>query len=590
MNSLATSGTIQHSLLDPVDCGGDPTNLMKHVEPEQHDALQFMLWAYGMTGDQLYQAVRTKEDLLKSMPDEWPWWRRFSFSLVVSWPFNFFCVVIVAANAFCLAVKVSNLDVQWADTASSVFVVWFVIETLMRFFGKSEEQFHTWGWLLIDVVLLTVCVLAYLFDVIFLTHSGERGLWNLLALRLFRLFQLNELFSKTREFTVITEALADVWLNLATISVFAGVCFLVFSVVSMAAFQERLYGGEQTVEFIADTYFDTFGDSYLTAFSVAAGGIYWGDYIVEPLQHSPKGWVWLRGQLVLALALFFPFCMVNLVLGVFVKEVLKQAASYDEQQERLHMLEGDYSVEQLQKLLSKMDLDDDGNISREELAEAINELGPDTFGDGEVGASDLLALHAAIDTEEQGTVQVGELLFGVLKLLGSSKSLDIISLDYRQKMLLREMAKTERAMLAQLNSLSTECAFVEDTTQMVSFGLNTVNEAIFWTEYDLRSKLKRLESEREAHHRLHEHESSWRQILENHEMTQARKALSLHLQTLQIELEDMAWQKCFTEAWASTEPDNARIFRDIVRELLTTDLQPWLERTMGGVDHATELF
>ena len=44
----------------------------------------------------------------------------------------------------------------------------------------------------------------------------------------------------------------------------------------MAAFQERLYGGEQIVELIADTYFDAFGDSYLTALSVAAGGIYWG--------------------------------------------------------------------------------------------------------------------------------------------------------------------------------------------------------------------------------------------------------------------------------------------------------------------------
>lgn len=253
------------------------------------------------------------------------------------------------------------------------------------------------------------------------------------------------------------------------------------------------------------------------------------------------------------------------------------------------MLQGDDSVDQLHKLLTKLDLDEDGHISREELAAAISKHGDDICGDGEVGASDLLALHAAIDTEEEGKVEVRELLFGVLKLLGTSKSLDIISLDYRQKMLLREMAKTEKAMLAQLESLRTQCESVEDTTQMVSFGLNTVNEAIFWSEYDLRAKLKKLESERVAHHRLHEHESSWRQILENHEMTQARKALSLHLQTLQIELEDMAWQKCFTEAWASTEPDNARIFRDIVRELITTDLQPWLERTMG-VDHATELF
>ena len=155
MDSFATTGTARRSLLDPVDCGGDPTNLQKPVEPDQHNALQFMLWAYGMTGDQLQKAVE-REDLLKSMPPEWPWWRRFSFSLVVSWPFNFFCVVIVAANAFCLAVKVSNLEVQWAETASSVFVVWFVIETFMRFFGKGEEHFYTWGWLLIDVVLLTV--------------------------------------------------------------------------------------------------------------------------------------------------------------------------------------------------------------------------------------------------------------------------------------------------------------------------------------------------------------------------------------------------------------------------------------------------
>lgn len=558
----------------------DPTAPTKISE---HERINFKLWAYGMTNDQLIASSGKMGFGHMIRKDRWPEWRMNSFKLVVGSPFNAFCGAIIVMNSVCLALEADITDetvLTWTRTARTFFIFWFAVETLLRFMGRTDDYFHGWGWLLLDVFILLTCLVVYLLDVVFL-GDGVLGswVWNLVVFRLFRVLQLYNTLSPKREFAVISGALNQVWLKFLGIAVFCVVLFFTFALLSKSYFQGT---DDEDVQAIVDEFFPTIWAAALTAFTATTGGLSW-DELTEPMissdQVSPQGLVTFLIFFVLA------FCLVNLFLGIFVHEVLQQAEAYDKNLECLDLLQGQTSVQKLEAVLDKIDLDQDGCISSVELQDAVadQEL-CESLG---VKPRDLVALHCNLDTEGTGDVTVSEFLFGLLQLLGTSKSLDFLTIDYRLKCLLRQISATEGDMVDRLGTLNLLFRELEHKTRAVGNGLSTMNDAIFWTVYERQAKVRHLAEQLAANRRKNERVLSLQAIQRVKERTDARAAIRYHMQTLQHDVRDLAWTMSYRSTWQFFGAKSKTVLRTVVRELLDSELKPWLDTFLE--DYAADL-
>ena len=93
------------------------------------------------------------------------------------------------------------------------------------------------------------------------------------------------------------------------------------------------------------------------------------------------------------------------LLGISVHEVLQQPEAYDKTLECLSLLRGETKVQRLEAVLNKIDLNQDRNISADELQNALSDK---EFGESlGVEPRVLVALHSNLDTEGTGTPSVG---------------------------------------------------------------------------------------------------------------------------------------------------------------------------------------
>merc|ERR1719195_560671 len=96
----------------------------------------------------------------------------------------------------------------------------------------------------------------------------------------------------------------------------------------------------------------------------------------------------------------------------------------------------------MKKILEDADVDKDGCISRRELKKSLA-ANDEALKEINLDKEALESLHASCDNDNMGRVMVEDLLFGVLKLNGLSKTLDMLSIYFRQKMLHRGISTLE---------------------------------------------------------------------------------------------------------------------------------------------------
>merc|ERR1712217_694036 len=91
----------------------------------------------------------------------------------------------------------------------------------------------------------------------------------------------------------------------------------------------------------------------------------------------------------------------------------------------------------------------------------------EVLGSLQLSKDDVRMLHATLDAEGLGKVPVGEFLFGVLKLAGT-KSIDMLGIDYRQKVLLRHITVLERTSMDQMHTLGDALQLVCNSANLIS--------------------------------------------------------------------------------------------------------------------------
>jgi len=156
------------------------------------------------------------------------------------------------------------------------------------------------------------------------------------------------------------------------------------------------------------------GDLFRSCFSLfesITGGVDWDD-VVRPL------WEHISPGMVVLFTLYIAFtvlAMLNVVTGVFIESVMKNAAAEKEQ----------HTINHLTGLFSKCDVSQDGEITWQEFERQLEtkEM-KEFFRTIDVDISNARSLFDLLDIDESGSVNAEEFMDGCLRIWAPSKGLD----------------------------------------------------------------------------------------------------------------------------------------------------------------------
>jgi len=209
----------------------------------------------------------------------------------------------------------------------------------------------------------------------------------------------------------------------------------VFSICFTQGVTEYLINGLPDEDGELKKYYGSLSHSAFTLFISITGGVSWQE-VLHPLARA--GWPFTT--LFLAYVSFCVFSKVlNIVTGVFVDGAIQRSA-----QERDLRLEKEKEqkkvyISMLMDLLREIDSGGTGVITRQELEEAFkSDKVRYSFSVLDIDINDSNYLFDMLDDDGSGEVDMEEFVSGCLRLKGNAKSIDIHTLMFEIKHLMRK--------------------------------------------------------------------------------------------------------------------------------------------------------
>lgn len=564
---------------------GDPLHVLQIVNPAAaygansvSHHLNTKLWAYGMNRDQLHEIVYAKTRQKQRIAKTWPPWRVFCLKLIDRRRFKLVCICANITYNACLYVVANNVDgeARTAETFMALCLPWFALELMIRACGDLSKRWLQ-GWLVADVAVLVAAsadmALAALFTELGFQAFRCGWLRAFMSFRLLRLLRLGQALRSFRPLHVLVGTVAKGWQHLAVVSGFSCFAFL-----TLAIFMTTLLGKPAASDLddpeLQLILIDLFGSMPRSVFSIlefaATGGILGRNLNVLLLGSEDSG-MQAAGYMLICVSTFIFLCLVNLLLGVFVNQVVKIAHDHDKEEETRKLYDGHENVEQLRLLLEAVDTNNDGHLTVEEIQNGM--LLKDKFAMRlGLGAAEIKALHQVLDTEGTGKVAICEFLFGVLKLSSASKTIDMLTIDYRQKMVLREITRQEHLISDHIGELDASLQNVVDFTDELEPKIQSLNAqcADAARRLELRaSRITRAETGLDQ-------DLTQREVLlsarRDHDHLEAKEHLAQRVRRLTEHLN--------TGRGHEPIPDTATL-RSELRRRLDEELRPWLEEELA---------
>jgi len=383
-----------------------------------------------------------------------------------------------------------------------------------------------------------------------------------------------------RPLKVVIHALAGGWSHVVSAGIFISLIWLTASICCTAALRDLESGDER--ERVAQEYFSSVGRSMLAALETTVGGLCWGGVILDPLLASSSWRLKLGGVSVLLLSILSTFLIWNLVLGIYIRQVsaIHRHLETVEEKEALH--DGHASVKSLRTMLESAAEAHDGHISRDELRRILQE-NEQLMEMLRMDSADIDHLYSAVDADGKGFATIGDVLFGILKITGATKTLDMLSIDYRQKVLLRTMTLFKTTTHSQLDQLTAHLDTLCSSTTRLSKEIKALHMSVARAKGDLSAEIERVGAGVER--------SRWQaaqkqQVLEarrRQDILGARLEIEENLASMCDDVEHLSQAREFGSAMASFGPSETAALRRAVRERLDSELGPWLESELANV-------
>jgi len=153
----------------------------------------------------------------------------------------------------------------------------------------------------------------------------------------------------------------------------------------------------------------------------------WCMGIVRPVgYHAP--WTLC---IIIPYIVFVTVAVMNVITGIFVDHIMEASKADGEQMLKAREAEVTTQLSELRRFFLQGDSDGDGCLTLEEFEGLLSaptvqsfflKIGLDTH--------EAVALFHTVDTDDSGSVDVDEFLFGVMRVRGGVKALDMLSLTY----------------------------------------------------------------------------------------------------------------------------------------------------------------
>jgi len=150
-------------------------------------------------------------------------------------------------------------------------------------------------------------------------------------------------------------------------------------------------------------------------------------------------------------------CVANVITGVFVEQLLMNAKESDDALSRELFVSKSANLTELKQVFKDIDGNQRGFITAEEFQQGVQ---------NHPRLAELLGIEPeeadiffnALDLQSHGAVKVDDFIFGIIKLKGGTKSVDMLSFDYQIKQIIRLVQKSPQRideLLTQMKKFET---------------------------------------------------------------------------------------------------------------------------------------
>jgi voltage-gated sodium channel len=310
-----------------------------------------------------------------------------------------------------------------------VFGIIFTLELALRLFAYRCMFFFMpgKGWNIFD---FTVVSLQWIEMVLELMAAGLGVDFSLLRiLRLIRVIRLARALRLIGELRTIVSSIAGSMKSLFWTGVLLFMVVYVLGVGFTQVVLSRRIKFKKDGEETPEELFKFWGDLVSACFSLfesITGGLDWDDAARPLIIYVGAEW----GVVFAFFIMFTVFAMLNVVTGVFIESVMKNASIENELRTASHVA----------SLFKSLDHDEEGEISWEDFSKALEtkEM-KDFFKAIDVDIENARSLFDLLDLDESGFVNGDEFVDGCLRIWAPTKGLDL-------RMIRRDLNKLSRLL------------------------------------------------------------------------------------------------------------------------------------------------
>lgn len=374
--------------------------------------------------------------------------RRFQHEIakvVRNGKFESLSAIVILLNAIVMGIstdyQIEHLEPEssfWKDIEIA-FLSYYSFELFLRVFHHGKRFFCgqdlTWNWFDITLVLLSAAELW--------PESGASSM-NVSFLRLFRLlkmakllrmFRLMKMFSSLRLIlaSIFGSMCAICWAGVLVVLVCYMASLLFLNLVTSFLLDARTQNLDVNTDVILDIekYWGSVSTGMNSLFGATSGGEDWFT-IAAPLREVGNGCYFF---FILYMG-FFLIVILNTFSSLFVQSVLENQEKDSAAIIEAEMEKKDMYIAQLQEFFDHIDDDSDGAVSHDEFVKHADDprlhawaayLGIDL--------TDARHFFSVLSNNGAVTVDIDSFVVGCIKLKGSAKSIDVMSVFQMTKQL-----------------------------------------------------------------------------------------------------------------------------------------------------------
>eukprot|EP00929_Paragymnodinium_shiwhaense_P002964 TRINITY_DN103315_c0_g1_i1.p1 TRINITY_DN103315_c0_g1~~TRINITY_DN103315_c0_g1_i1.p1 ORF type:complete len:749 (-),score=155.10 TRINITY_DN103315_c0_g1_i1:148-2394(-) len=190
------------------------------------------------------------------------------------------------------------------------------------------------------------------------------------------------------------------------------------------------------------SHYDGLWRTIMTLFRCVSGGMEWS-VAAEPITHIN----WTFGVIWTCYIAFMLFGILNVLTGIFCDAAMQAAQTDRSNVIAAQLEERACLVDTVRTIFEESDKDGSGHVTKDEFLEIIeNEEMAAQLASLGVQTSEAQGLFELLDDDDSGYVEVEEFVTGILRLKGSAKAVDMVTLLYENKKILRKINKVYNAL------------------------------------------------------------------------------------------------------------------------------------------------